>query len=113
MCCAHLDPGAKISAPSQTHAAAPLVVHGKVTVWTDRRIQLSGGMGGVLAEGEAYRLETDTGAILLIVESAKLTAHPRGISSSARIAGQTWQGDPKPQTDRGSPVAGPSRATPR
>ena len=44
--CAHLDPGAKIPAPSRTHAAALLVVHGKVIVWTDGCIQLSGGMGG-------------------------------------------------------------------
>jgi redox-sensitive bicupin YhaK (pirin superfamily) len=93
--CAHLDAGAKIPAPSQTHAAALLVVHGKVTVWTDCRVQLSGGMGAVLAEGEAYRLETDTGAIILIVESTELTAHRRGISSPERIAGQTWPGDGK------------------
>ena len=33
--CAHLDPGATIEAPSLTHAAALLVVHGSVTIETD------------------------------------------------------------------------------
>ena len=42
------------------------------------------------AEGKVTWLqETDTGAIILIVESAELTAHRRGISSPRRIAGQT------------------------
>jgi hypothetical protein len=91
--CAQLDPGAKIPAPSLTHAAALLVVHGKVTVWADCRIELFGGMGGVLAKGEAYSLETDIGAIILLVESDELTAHRRGISSPDRIAGQTWPSD--------------------
>jgi hypothetical protein len=94
--CAHLGPFAKIDAPSLTHAAALLIVHGKVTIETDHaRIVLSGGMGCMLAKAEGYTVNTDDGAIILIVEAGELVPHPRGISSPQRIAGQTWPGDQK------------------
>jgi hypothetical protein len=93
--CAHLEPGATVNAPSLTHAVALLVVHGRTTVTTelDARIRLSGGMGAVLGRDEPYSIESDTGAIVLIVESTELAAHSRGISSPDRIAGQTWPSD--------------------
>jgi hypothetical protein len=91
--CAYFGPYAKITAPSLTHAAALLVVHGKVTIQSDDcRIEFSGGMGCLLAKDEPYTVDTDDGAIILIVESCELVAHPRGISSPERIAGQTWPG---------------------
>ena len=95
--CAHLDPGARVPAPSLTHAAALLVVHGQVTVCAHCRVDMSGGMGVVLAKGEPYSLETEAGAIILVVESNELIAHRRGISSPPRIVGQQWPGDPKAQ----------------
>jgi hypothetical protein len=90
--CTHLEPGATVNAPSLTHAAALLVVHGRVTIMNhcSAHIRLSGGMGAVFARDEPYSIESDTGGIVLIVESTELTAHSRGISSPERIAGQTW-----------------------
>jgi hypothetical protein len=94
--CAHLAPGATIESPSLTHAAALLVVHGRVTIThheTLTKIQVHAGMGCVFKQDEPYSLRSDTGAIVLIVESEELTAHPRGISNPERIAGQRWPSD--------------------
>jgi 5-deoxy-D-glucuronate isomerase len=93
--CAHLESGASVNAPSLTHAAALLVVHGRITITTQQgaRIRLLGGMGAVFDRDEPYSLESDIGGIVLIVESTELTAHSRGISSPDRIAGQTWPSD--------------------
>jgi hypothetical protein len=95
--CAHLDPGATIAAPSLTHAVTLRVVHGRVTLSTkepETRLDLSGGVGAILQKGEGYSLTGDIGAILLILEADQLSAHPRGISSPDRIAGQSWPIDP-------------------
>lgn len=100
--CAHLDPGTAIEAPSLTHAAALLIVHGRVTLCTEdpiSRFDLSAGVGAILQKDERYSLTSDSGAIFLILEAAELVAHPRGISSPDRIAGQTWPSDAKPQTE--------------
>ena len=97
--CAHLDPGATIEAPSLTHAAALLIVHGRVTLCTEdlmSRFDLSAGVGAVLQREERYSLSSDAGAIVLILEADELTPHPRGISSPERIAGQSWPGGPEP-----------------
>jgi hypothetical protein len=94
--CLHLEIGGKIEAPSISHASALLVVHGRVTIEpadTRARIKFSGGMGAVFNPNEPYILKSDTGAILLIVESQDLTAHPRGISTPQRIEGATWPSD--------------------
>jgi hypothetical protein len=93
--CAHLEPGATVNAPSLTHGAALLVVHGRITVITqlDAHIRLSGGMGAVWGRDEPYSIESDIGAIVLIVESTELAAHFCGVSSPERIAGQTWPSD--------------------
>jgi hypothetical protein len=94
--CAHLDPGAKIDAPSLTHAAALLIVHGRVIIVTEdpeSRIDFYGGMGGVFEKHERFTVHSEAGAILLIVECEELTPHRRGISSPERIAGQRWPSD--------------------
>ncbi len=94
--CAHLEPGAKIEAPPLTHAATLLVIHGRVTITklvATTNIDIHAGMGCIFDRGEPYSLHSDTGAILLIVESLELTAHPRGISSPGRIARQRWPSD--------------------
>jgi redox-sensitive bicupin YhaK (pirin superfamily) len=95
--CAHLDAGAKIDAPSLTHAAALLVVHGRVTIVTDdpeSRIDIHAGMGSVFGKDERYTVHSEAGAILLIIECEELIPHRRGISTPGRIAGQTWPSDP-------------------
>jgi len=93
--CLHLEKGGRITAPSITHAATLLVVHGRITITTQlgARIRFSGGMGAVFDRHEPYTLEADTTAILLIVEADELKAHPRGISTPLRIAGATWPSD--------------------
>jgi len=94
--CAHLEPGARIEAPPLTYAGTLLVIHGRITITklvAATHIDIHAGMDCVFERGEPYSLHSDTGAILLIVESQELTAHPRGISSPARIAGQRWPSD--------------------
>jgi hypothetical protein len=88
--------GGKIEAPSITHAAAILIVHGRVTIEpaaTGARINFSGGMGAVFSPNEPYTLKSETGATLLLVESQELTPHERAISTPQRIAGATWPSD--------------------
>jgi len=93
--CLHLEMGGKIEAPSISHAAALLIVHGRVTIESDigTRIKFSGGMGALFSPNEPYTLKSDTGAILLIVESQELNAHVRAISTPQRIEGATWPSD--------------------
>jgi hypothetical protein len=50
-------------------------------------------MGAVFGPNEPYTLRSDTGAIILIVEALKLTAHGRAISTPQRIEGATWPSD--------------------
>jgi hypothetical protein len=50
-------------------------------------------MGAVFDKDEPYSIESETGAIVVIVESDELTAHARAISSPDRISGQTWPSD--------------------
>jgi hypothetical protein len=57
------------------------------------RIKVSGGMGAVFSPNEPYTLKSDTGAIILIIESQQLTAHARAISTPQRIEGATWPSD--------------------
>jgi len=40
-----------------------------------------------------YTLESEQGAILLVVEAQELKATRQGISTPQRIAGQRWPGD--------------------
>jgi redox-sensitive bicupin YhaK (pirin superfamily) len=91
----HHERNASIEAPSITHAAALLIVHGRVTIESDigARIKFSGGMGAVFTPNEPYTLKSETDAILLLVESQELTAHIRGISTPQRIEGATWPSD--------------------
>jgi len=94
--CLHLEIGGKIQAPSISHSAALLCIHGCLSVKTpipETQINLHAGMGAVFSPNEPYTLKSDIGAILLIVESQELTAHSRAISTPQRIAGATWPGD--------------------
>lgn len=94
--CLHLEMGSKIEAPSVTHASALLCVHGRITVATESpktQINVHAGMGAVLEKDEAYSLQSEEGAILLIVEAQELTPHARATSTPKRIAGATWPSD--------------------
>jgi redox-sensitive bicupin YhaK (pirin superfamily) len=94
--CLHMEEGGTITAPSIDHAAALLVVHGRISVTTTAptiRIDIHAGMGCVFDAGERYALESATGAIVIIVEADPLAAHDRGISSPERIAGARWPSD--------------------
>jgi redox-sensitive bicupin YhaK (pirin superfamily) len=93
--CLHLEMGGKVESPSLSHAAALLIVHGRVTIEQSPgpRIHFSGGMGAVFEQNEPYTLKSETDAIVLIVESQQLTAHARAISTPQRIEGATWPSD--------------------
>jgi redox-sensitive bicupin YhaK (pirin superfamily) len=94
--CLHLEIGGKIETPSITHAAALLVVHGRITVETPTpliRIDIHAGMGAILDKDEAYSLKSEEGAIVLVIESDHLQPSERAISTPQRIAGATWPAD--------------------
>jgi hypothetical protein len=91
--CLQLQPGATVEDPSTTHAAALLVVHGELTFVGREptcRIHFLPGMGCLVQIGERYALESQEGAIVLIVEADILEAHDRGISIPERIGGRRW-----------------------
>jgi hypothetical protein len=59
--CLHLDSNAAIASPSLTHAAALLVIHGRVTITTQSltiRIDILSGMGCVFDAAEPYSIES-------------------------------------------------------
>jgi len=94
--CLHLERDGKIQAPSISHSAALFCIHGCLSVKTpfpETQINLHTGMGAVFSPNEPYTLKSETGAILLIVESQELTAHARGISTPQKVAGATWPSD--------------------
>jgi hypothetical protein len=106
--CLHLETHGKIEAPSIIHAAALLVVHGRVTIEphdTHARINIHAGMRAVFNPNEPYILKSETGASLLIVETEELTATPRAISTPQRIAGATWPSDSLLTLPQGPPIA--------
>ena len=94
--CLHLEKNGEVHAPSISHSAALLCVHGCLSVKTpfpETQINLHAGMGAILEEDEPYSLMSEEGAILLIVESDRLIASDRAISTPQRIAGATWPSD--------------------
>jgi hypothetical protein len=50
-------------------------------------------MGALFNPDEPYTLESESGAILLIVESEELIPYERAISTPRRIAGAFWPTD--------------------
>jgi hypothetical protein len=92
--CVHLDSGAAINASSLTHAATLLIVHGRITITSERgqprNTDIHAGMGIAVDREESYSFKSDSGAILLIVESDHLLAHERAISTPGCIAGASW-----------------------
>lgn len=99
--CLHFDPGGWIADPPVVRDTAILVVSGKVVLIgiepVDMRLDLSPGVGITLNADEAYRMKSDTGAIILVVEAERLEATRGGISTPERIMGQLWPGESMPR----------------
>jgi hypothetical protein len=94
--CLHFEPGGWISDPPAVRDSAVLVVHGEVTFNSEEtglRLELSPGTGLVMSADDRYRLNSDWGAIAIVVESERLEATERGISTPERIWGQLWPGE--------------------
>ncbi|MGH8226501.1 MAG: hypothetical protein ACREU3_01135 [Steroidobacteraceae bacterium] len=95
--CLHLAPGGRIDETPHLHDCALLTVQGRLTLWAEEsggRVDLFAGMGVVLSAGEPAHLESEEGAILLLVESPQLMATAPGLSTPTQIAGQRWPGEP-------------------
>ena len=95
--CLHFEPGGWIADPPVVRDTAILVVSGKVVLIgiepVDMRLDLSPGVGITLNADEAYRMKSDTGAIVLVVEAERLEPTRGGISTPERIMGQLWPGE--------------------
>jgi hypothetical protein len=106
--CFHLAPGAQIAEIPCFQDGALFVVHGRLTAsgdcWGDGVLEMSGGTGVVLGAGEAVRVESDEGAIVIVVEAPRLIATSRGISTPERIMGQRWPGERPPRKTIGSMI---------
>ena len=94
--CFHFEPGGWISDPPVLRDAAIFVVQGAVTVMGQKpaiRLDLSPGVGIVVDADARYRVESDGGAVLMLVEAERLEATDLGMSSPERIWGQVWPGE--------------------
>jgi hypothetical protein len=98
--CFHLAPGAEMAEIPCFQDSALLVVHGRLTAsanyWAGAGIEISGGMGVVFDAGEAVRVKSDEGAIVIVVEAPRLIATSQGISTPQRIMGQSWADERPP-----------------
>ena len=95
--CLHLEPGGWISDPPTDRDNTLLVVHGAVRLTSSThtpRVRLSCGMGLVMSAGTRYTLDSEWGAILLVVEAERLEATESGISTPERIMWAVWPGEP-------------------
>ncbi len=94
--CIHLIPGGRIAETPCIHDCALLVVQGRLKLTEIEysiRLDLSAWMGVVLSAGEPVQLESEEGAIVVAVESPRLTATARGRSTPDRVSGQHWPGE--------------------
>lgn len=97
--CLHFAAGGWIAEAPCFHDGVLLVVHGELTVCGMSRLQLYPGMGVVLGAGQPAQLESRQGAIVIAIESPRLRATARGISTPERIMGQRWPGwQPPPKS---------------
>jgi hypothetical protein len=103
--CFHFEPGGWVKDPPVGRDSAILVVHGSI-ILKEWRPQLfihrtSSGVGVVLSADVRYSIESETGAILIVVEAERLQVTPSGVSTPGRVWGQVWPGekfDQKPRT---------------
>ncbi len=100
--CLHFEPGGWILDPPAVRDSALLSVHGEATlmgldadtqVVTGPRVELTPGLGLILNADARYRLHSDSGAIVLVVEAERLESTVNGRSDPERIMGATWPGE--------------------
>jgi hypothetical protein len=100
--CLHFEPGGWISDPPAVRDSALLSVHGEATlmgldadtrVVTGPRLELLPGVGLILSADATYRLHSDSGAIVLVIEAERLESTKQGRSTPERIMGATWPGE--------------------
>jgi len=113
--CIHIEPGGWVTDPPSGRDSVVLVVHGDVTLVETHPVTsrnaypgtvhhngMSPGVGVVLSADTRYRMESEAGAILIVVEAERLQATESGKSTPERVLGQTWPGEdldkPKPRT---------------
>ncbi|MGH8255117.1 MAG: hypothetical protein ACRET0_02785 [Steroidobacteraceae bacterium] len=110
--CLHLAPGAVMADWPCTHDSVLLLVHGDVTVDLQHGLlEVTPGVGVLIASGEPCELRSVAGAIALLVEAPRLAATAAGLSTPTRIAGQRWPGERAAGvTDPGPMSNGPSTA---
>ena len=94
--CLHLGAGGWVSDPPSMRDSAILIVQGTATFTLGKprmRLKLVPGVGVVVNADDRYRLESDLGAIVIVIESECLEATELAISTPDRICGQTWPGE--------------------
>ena len=94
--CLHFEPGGWIVDPPTVRDSALLLVHGEATFFsmeTGLRLELSPGVGLTMNADDRYRLMSETGAIILVVEAERLEATDAGKSTPERIWGAVWPGE--------------------
>lgn len=100
--CLHFEPGGWISDPPAVRDSALLSVYGEATLMgldadtggiEGPRLELSPGLGLIVSADATYRLHSDSGAIVLVVEAERLESTEKGRSTPERIMGATWPGE--------------------
>jgi hypothetical protein len=95
--CLHLAPDAAVIEPPTKKACVLLLVHGQINFWMTAptlRPELTAGVGVTLQAGERSALQSKRGAVVMVIESEDLHAHPYGISTPERIEGAQWPRNP-------------------
>jgi hypothetical protein len=94
--CLHFEPGGWIIDPPTVRDSVLLLVHGAATFFsmeTGLRLELSPGLGLTMNADDRYRLMSETGAIILVVEAERLEATDAGKSTPERVWGAMWPGE--------------------
>ena len=99
--CLHFEPGGWISNAPAVRDSVLLLVHGEATFelisahseMPGVRHHITPGVGLVTSADDRYRLDSDAGAIVFVVEAERLEATECGISTPERIWGARWPGE--------------------
>lgn len=90
--CLHLAAGGTISVPPSRHCQLLMTVNGKAksTFPTGFGPRIFAGMGMLLHPGETCQLDSENGAVIVVVEATKLEPDLCGISMPERVMAQQW-----------------------
>jgi hypothetical protein len=91
--CIHLEKNSHWPEQCFENECALLVIQGKAVVWTHCRLDMSAGVGIAFEPHERFSVDSEEGAILLLMECKGLEATEVAISTPARIMGQKWPGE--------------------